>query len=105
MPVITCARVEFCGRTVVLNRDVVNTAGVGRCAVLDADGCLLLLGSSDKVLLVASVYVDLLRVEVDEFKFEVCVGESEELNTVAEEFSAVEFKINPFPLVGSAALN
>lgn len=106
MSVITCVRVEFCGRPLVLNRDVVDIVGVGRCAVFDVDSCLLLLGSSGKVLVVvASVYVDLLRVEVDEFKFEVYVDESEDLKTVAEEFSAVEFKTSPFSLVGSAALS
>ena len=90
----------------MLNRDVVDIVGVGRCAVFDVDSCLLLLGSSGKVLVVvASVYVDLLRVEVDEFKFEVYVDESEDLKTVAEEFSAVEFKTSPFSLVGSAALS
>lgn len=96
-------RVVFCV-ILVLNRDVVDIVGVGIYAVLDADGPLLLLGNSGIVLL-ASVYVGLLRVEVDEFKFEVCIDESEELKAVVDEFAAVEFEMASFLLVGSAALN
>lgn len=103
MSVITRVRVVFCV-ILVLNRDVVDIVGVGIYAVLDADGPLLLLGNSDTVLL-ASVYVSLLRVEVDEFKFEVCIDESEELKAVVDEFATVEFEMASFLLVGSAALN
>lgn len=97
-------RVEFCDILVVLNRDVVDIVGVGRCAVLDADGPFLLLNNSDIVLL-ASVYVGLLRVEVDALKFAACIDESEELRAVVDEFTAIEFETTTFPLVGSAALN
>lgn len=116
--------VEFCDIPVVIYRALVDVVGavqivcvvdaevgvvdvvrVGRCVVLDTNRPLLLLGNPDTVLAV-SVNVGFLRVEVDEFKFEVCMDESEELKAVVvDKFDTVEFETGPFPLVGRAELN
>ena len=98
--VMTPVRVEFCGILEVLNRDVADIVGVGGYAVLEAGSPSLLLGNSDIFVLVVSVYVGLIRAEVDEFEV---LYVDEKLKAVKDEFAVVDSKTSLFSPAGKAS--